>query len=226
MPKAKAPRTAARKRKPAPRRAPAVEAPERGELGDRRRLELLGAAYAIIAEKGLAGLRTRDVAARAKVNISTLHYYFGTKEALLAALVEYACRKFEAGSSAPAAAARADDPLHEHFAESWRVFSENRELPIVLEELSTRSRYDASTRAAFRATYQRWNGAVVELLRALAAAGLLRPGLDPEKGAFIVSSFIIGASTQLGVDRKAFDFSSVARELERWAGSPLAARDE
>src|SRR4051812_2528672 len=63
---------------------PASAVPSR----EARRAALLEAAYAVVADKGLEGLRTRDVAARAGVNIATLHYYFGTKEALVLALVE------------------------------------------------------------------------------------------------------------------------------------------
>src|SRR2546430_7157743 len=49
---------------------------------DERRRSLVLAAYDLIAEKGFEDLRTRDVAARAGVNIATLHYYFASKEDL------------------------------------------------------------------------------------------------------------------------------------------------
>ncbi len=42
---------------------------------DERRRSLVLAAYDLIAEKGFEDLRTRDVAARAGVNIATLHYW-------------------------------------------------------------------------------------------------------------------------------------------------------
>lgn len=43
--------------------------------GDQRRRSLVLAAYQLIAEGGFERLRTRDIAARAGVNIATLHYY-------------------------------------------------------------------------------------------------------------------------------------------------------
>src|SRR5215467_13095342 len=55
---------------------------------DQRRRSLVLAAYELIAEKGFETLRTRDVAARAGVNIATLHYYFKTKEDLIGAVVQ------------------------------------------------------------------------------------------------------------------------------------------
>src|SRR5882672_3117237 len=56
---------------------------------DERRRSLVLAAYELIADKGFEELRTRDVAARAGVNIATLHYYFGSKEDLIEGVVEY-----------------------------------------------------------------------------------------------------------------------------------------
>ena len=187
------------------------------ELGDRRRLALLEAAYDLTAEKGLEGLRTRDVAARAKVNISTLHYYFGTKEALIAALVEFTCNKFNSGERWNDDSI--DDPIVAHFMNTWRVFQETPNLVVVLEELSTRSRRDPDTRAAFRDVHERWNAGIESMLRELAAAGRVRPGVDPSLGAFVLSAFVIGSNVQLGVNRNAFDFAAVARELSRWLGT-------
>lgn len=205
---------------PKPKRAIAKSKPHAvvpSELGDRRRLDLLEAAYALTAEKGLAGLRTRDVAARANVNISTLHYYFGTKDALLGALVEYTCGKFNTESREQTH--RAETPLQAHLAESWRIFQQTPHLAVVLEELSSLSRREPATRAAFRSVHQRWNAGIQQLLAYLAQGGHMRPDADPTAGAFIISSFVIGATVQLGIDPQAFDYCTVAGELARWAGA-------
>jgi AcrR family transcriptional regulator len=193
--------------------------PGEGELGDRRRLALLEAAYELTAEKGLAGLRTRDVAARAKVNISTLHYYFGTKQALLEALVDYTCGKFS-DRSQQRRPGWAKSALSAHLGESWSVFEAAPQLEIVLEELNSHSRHAVASRAAFREVYEGWNAAVEQLLREELTTGRVRPDLDPKLGAFIVTSFIIGASVELGVDPRAFDYSAVALELDRWSTRP------
>src|SRR5438552_19127065 len=62
--------------------------------GHERHHSLVLAAYDLIAEKGFEELRTRDVAARAGVNIATLHYYFARKEDLIASVVEYLLQQF------------------------------------------------------------------------------------------------------------------------------------
>jgi AcrR family transcriptional regulator len=217
VPKPKRPGT---KSKPKPK---AKARPEEGALGDRRRLDLLEAAYELTAEKGLAGLRTRDVAARAKVNISTLHYYFGTKQALLEALVNFTTGKF-ADPSLRKRPGWAHSALSAHLGEAWSVFETEPQLEIVLEELNSHSRHATSSRASFRGVYQGWNAAVEQLLREEVAARRVRSDLDPKLGAFIVTCFIIGASVELGVDPRAFDYSAVALELERWTSRAPRAK--
>jgi AcrR family transcriptional regulator len=187
------------------------------EIAERRRADLLEAAFSLIAERGLEGLRTRDVARLAGVNISTLHYYFGTKEALLVAVVEYASTKF---STPPPGRGRlrADggQGLRAHFDSAWRNFQATPELSIVLQELVLRGQRSAQTRAAFRALYEGWNQLVEGVVREQIEQGVLRADLDPRAAARIVTSFIIGATVQLGVNPKAFDFVAVARNLEEW----------
>jgi AcrR family transcriptional regulator len=84
----KAAAKAKRGQKPEPRRAAS------GSAIDGRRRELVIAAYELIAESGLEELRTRDIAAKVGINISTLHYYFETKEDLIAAVVDHMTELF------------------------------------------------------------------------------------------------------------------------------------
>ncbi|SMD14797.1 TetR/AcrR family transcriptional regulator [Kibdelosporangium aridum] len=63
-----------------PRRSPAPE--ERQADADRTRRVLLAAAYEEFAEKGYAGARVHEIAARANVNKQLINYYFGGKEGL------------------------------------------------------------------------------------------------------------------------------------------------
>src|SRR5579864_1001054 len=74
----------------------ALTAGARGPRGsqEKRREELVLAAYRLIAEHGFEGLRTRDVADAVRVNIATLHYYFPTKEALIRGVVDYTMQRF------------------------------------------------------------------------------------------------------------------------------------
>jgi TetR/AcrR family transcriptional regulator len=70
----------------AARRAP--EPDERRRDPDRSRQALLDAARHEFADKGLAGARVSEIAARAGVNKQLISYYFGGKQGLYDALVE------------------------------------------------------------------------------------------------------------------------------------------
>lgn len=192
------------------------------EIGAARRRDLLEAAFRLVGERGLEGLRTRDIAARAGVNISTLHYYFGTKDALLVALVAHTSQKFAAGAEAQPGRPGSSEPapLRAHLERAWSTFQSTPHLATVLQELVLHGQRDPATRAAFRGLYEGWNGMLEEVLRQENARGALRPHLDARAGARIVTSFIMGAVVQLGVNPKAFDFDAVARALESW----MAAR--
>src|ERR1041384_1985090 len=77
--------------------------PDASGTPGQRRPPLGAAPFRRLASAGFGGLRTRDVAADAGVNIATLHYYFPTKEALIRSVIGQAMQKFmdtmpEAGS--------------------------------------------------------------------------------------------------------------------------------
>src|ERR1051325_2267406 len=50
---------------------------------DDRRAAIAKAARELIVEKGVEGLRTRDIAERVGINVATLHYHVPSKEALI-----------------------------------------------------------------------------------------------------------------------------------------------
>lgn len=197
-------------------RAPTSEKDPSSDPGAGRRRDLLEAAYTLIAEKGLEGLRTRDIAARAGVNISTLHYYFGTKEALLVAVVTHVVGKFTAPQRRRPASTDAVESVRAHLEGAWLSFQDNPQLATVLQELSLRAQRDPATRVAFREVFEGWNLRVEQVVRQGMRDGQLRADLDPRACAVVVTSFMIGAMTQLGVEPRAFDFHDVSRELDGW----------
>src|SRR6266508_3805578 len=57
--------------------------------GDATRAQIVDAARAVLAESGFAAATTRAVALRAGVQLSLVHYHFGTKRQLLGAVLEH-----------------------------------------------------------------------------------------------------------------------------------------
>ena len=60
----------------------AIAAAQKRESTEDRRAAIARAARELIVEKGVEGLRTRDIAERVGINIATLHYHVPSKEAL------------------------------------------------------------------------------------------------------------------------------------------------
>src|SRR5438270_13617116 len=95
------------------------------EPGRQRREALVRAGYDQLARRGFEGLRTRDVAAAAGVNIATLHYYFPTKEALIGGILEHTMQRFR--TTITPSASRGD-LLRAHFDGLRRLVAEEPEL--------------------------------------------------------------------------------------------------
>lgn len=132
----------------------------RGE--DRRRL-LVRAAFDAIAEKGFEGLRLRAVAAHAGIDHSTLHYYFPTRQDLVAAVVEFATSQFRTtthDSGAPA------ERLSTHLATLARMLRQQPALFTVLREVDLRAIRDPSVREIVDRYEQGWRVALADVLRA------------------------------------------------------------
>lgn len=60
----------------------------RGAVRERNEAKILKAAEAVFARKGFSGASTAEIARQAKVPKPNLHYYFRTKEALYAAVLD------------------------------------------------------------------------------------------------------------------------------------------
>ncbi|MFN7989850.1 MAG: TetR/AcrR family transcriptional regulator [Thermoanaerobaculia bacterium] len=85
-----------------------VGRPRDGNPEETRR-QILDAAARAFAESGFVGATTRAVAARAGVNVATLHYHYGSKEGLYRAVLAHTSRgtlpELPAGSGEGAVAA-------------------------------------------------------------------------------------------------------------------------
>src|ERR1700733_7341171 len=178
-----------------------------------RRQDLVRAAYELIARLGFEGLRTRDVAAAAGVNVATLHYYFPTKEALIGDVLKHAMQRFR--TSMPAGGSPADQ-LRNHFAGIRRLVREEPELFAVMGELALRSARDPAIRELYQQTTNIWQATVRGLLAKAARDGLVTGSRNLDAQASLVVSALTGAS-MIPLSRPARLHETIA-ELERSIG--------
>ena len=180
---------------------------------EKRRQELVLAAYREIAEHGFEGLRTREVAAEVGVNIATLHYYFPTKESLIQAVLEHAMDRFRT-TLAPQGSP--SDLLRNYLRAVRKLMLDEPELGAVMAELALRSVRDRSTGKIMNAMYDTWHLAVRGLLRRAVKEGGLRPELDTDAVAALIVATLTSMTLPVMGDANRGD--QALRQLERWLG--------
>jgi AcrR family transcriptional regulator len=133
-----------------------------------RRRQIVHAAYRTLAEKGFEGLRMREIAKRAGIDHSTLHYYFAGKEALIDGIVDHIVHDLAIGRS-PAVESAALGPslrLAAHFAALVKQLQESPEMFVVLAELHARSMREPMLRSIFSKNDRSWKAFLIEILEA------------------------------------------------------------
>ena len=178
-----------------------------------RRDELVRVAYKQLAERGFEGLRTRDVAAAAGVNVATLHYYFPTKESLIRGVLEHAMSRFRTTlepSGSPA------DQLRNHLRAVRKLMAGEPELAAVMGELAMRAYRDEPVRAIVNEMFATWQAAMRGLLRRAARGGKLRSEMDSDATAALIMGTLMAANLAPMTDSRRGE--QAVRQLERLLG--------
>ena len=147
---------------------------------EQTRREILEAATAAFAEKGLSGARVDEIAARTRTTKRMIYYYFGSKEGLYAAVIERAYgairdaeRELNLDSLPPAEAMR-------RLVE--RTFDYHHSHPSFVRLVSVEN-IEEGRHVRTSAAIARRNAEVIQTMQRLldrgAAEGQFRPGVDP-----------------------------------------------
>ncbi|UXN70966.1 TetR/AcrR family transcriptional regulator [Devosia neptuniae] len=186
----------------------------RRESGDDRRLAIAAAARAIIVEKGLEGLRTRDIAARVGINVATLHYHVPSKEALIALVAETLRDDFKAQALRQNRQGKtALQVLRLEFDDFREIVNDMPDLSIVLTEMVERARRDPVIAEIITPLYDFWRLQFVEIFRRGVEDGSFRNDIDPAAAALITTGALSDYWRQWTSFRASLD--QVLGELER-----------
>ncbi|RAQ94093.1 TetR/AcrR family transcriptional regulator [Thermogemmatispora tikiterensis] len=193
--------------------------------GQERRRLLIQAAYRLIAERGFEYLRTREVAARAGVNVATLHYYFAGKEQLIQGVVEHLLEILS--SRGPSQLSEAATPL-EHIRSMFlridHLLHEEPEVFIVLSEISLRSLRDESLRRALHRLEAAWRAYLTPVVSEGLRCGMLRGDLNIEETVTGLIIVIKGLAFHAISGGSSPDIRRLLADLERWL-QPAARPD-
>jgi AcrR family transcriptional regulator len=171
--------------------------PKKVDHGERRR-EIIEALWRVAAQRGLAAVSFREVAAEARVSVRRVQYYFGTKAQLLAAAIQLLGERIVARGLArmaelgPEPTTRAllraaivgSLPSDDETSTDALLF-----LTFYIAAMTDTSLQSADALAAPRQTV----GAVIDLIQRAAEAGETRAGVDPHKD----GQMILAANTGL-----------------------------
>jgi AcrR family transcriptional regulator len=198
------------------------EKPPHTPHGEAQRAALVRAAYDLIAEKGFEGLRTRDVAERAGVNIATLHYYFKHKDDLIRSVVEYTREQFK-NRHAPSSQLAISKPLdyvRQEFADVAYHAQELSENFLVWLEILLHSLRDTAIKQVFEDFDDSWLHVFETYLAEGVQQGVFRSDLDIGATAAALIAFIKGAMVQMLFSPQTFPAERVYAQIERWLTEP------
>ena len=189
---------------------------------DDRRAAIAKAARALIVEKGVEGLRTRDIAERVGINVATLHYHVPTKEALIELVAESLQLFFRGQSIArPRAHLGAAEKLALEFVDFREVVFDRPEIMLVFSELMERARRDKRIAEAILPIKRKWRQILVELLTEGVSEGAFRPDLDPDAFATMVMSTMIGFCRNSTKDPDSY--MRLTAEMQRAIRNPVSS---
>lgn len=177
---------------PQPKAKPRRTKAERWSPEERRR-QLISVASRLIAERGMDGLRTRDIAAAAKINIATLHYHFPTKEALVQAVVADLIDQFRSARSGhqPKDMSALQMLRLEMQDVRTRVIAAEEQLT-VLTELAIRARRDPEMARIVRRMDLGWHRQLMGILQCGKDSGEFRREIDPASAATAIMTQLRG----------------------------------
>lgn len=179
------------------------------------RKALLEAAKKVLRRDGYAGLSTREVAERAGVPLSQIHYHFGSKTGLVLALFEHLNNELLArqramfdDTSIPLSARweRACDYLDEDIASGYVR---------TIQELFAASWSDPVIAKVVLSAQNGWNALLTEMAERVGAEiGGFGPFSPKEVAALVASAFIGGESLiLLGVEKQGFPIRDSLRRV-------------
>jgi TetR/AcrR family transcriptional regulator, regulator of cefoperazone and chloramphenicol sensitivity len=183
---------------------------------DEQRARLVQSAYQLIVEKGMAGLRIREVASRIGLNHATLLYYFPTKEALIQAVAALCIRQFRVIQAPHSSSSSTPGEYLRQLYLSDLAY-QLREAPglfLVLDELLLYSRRDPTTHRFFSEVVLAWQHSLETLIQEEVEAGGFRADLDVRSTALTIMTFCQGIGLLL--QTKPGDIDSILAQLAQW----------
>lgn len=160
-----------------------------------RRAQLLEATIAVIARRGVRGMRVQEVAADAGVSVTLLYHYFGSREGLLEAALFAASEQAAGyGARAASAATTAREELVARLVGELQGIDEVRTNSAAWGELRWTSVFDERLRPAVHKLTAEWVEEIADLVRRVLAEEGSEAAVDPRAVAERLVALVEGFS--------------------------------
>jgi AcrR family transcriptional regulator len=156
-----------------------------------RRSAILDAAIAVIARRGVRGLRVEQVAAEAGVATSLLYYYFDNRNGLVRATLDHANERAERTSHEGVTGREAVE--RSLLAE---LDAEVRDTSVVWGEVLASAVFEPDLRDQLVEATGAWNALVAAAIRAGIDDGSIPATVDPEAAAERLTALVDGLSAR------------------------------
>jgi AcrR family transcriptional regulator len=195
--------------------AASTAGPRPGRRAGRRKTAVLDAACRVIAARGAEATRFADVAEASGVPVSTLQYYFGSREDLLVAAFRHASATELAALAAEVDAAgspwerielvvsRALGGYQPGDSEAGLLWIESWHFAI----------RDAEMRGDALRDYDGWRGLVAAAVERGAASGQFSPVLGPDQVAVLTIALVDGAGVPLALGDPGLTVASATADV-------------
>ena len=151
-----------------------------------------------VAEVGIAGSTFERVAAKAEVSRGLLHYYFGTKERLLAEVIRRDTEiRIETLGAALLRAESAESVVAAFFSTFRETLAEQRGYVYMVSELFVAGRHSPELKSRLGELYSRARAEFADILRQKEEHGIISLRFDPEATLAYLFAAGDGASVQL-----------------------------
>lgn len=192
---------------------------------DAKRLEIAEATCRTIVERGLRGIKLRDIAATLNVTTGTLQHYYATKEDLLRHAKEFLADRQLARCERIAQGKKGLQRLQAMCETLLPLDRERYEMWLITTAYAGQTIGDALAMQVMATRYQRAVDIFAMEIKRLQGAGFINPGADPNLEALSLLSFIEGMAMHVlfSVEqhRRPHQRRMMARYLKNVLGKPF-----
>ena len=186
------------------------------QRGETQKQKLVDAAYDIIAEQGFEGLRTREVALRAHLNISTLHYYFESKEDLVRSVAQRLLSEFKSTADQQGLKRNAVEKLHKAFSDQVQLIRTRPATYIVVMELFTKSLHDPKLGPVAKELLDTWEKHFRSFITEGLESGLMASDSEPLVTTRMLQCLMLGRALTFLIRGEDLSRDPMFHQVSRW----------